>query len=78
MSVSGRRDEVDKVKERYGVEPEYAIEPGCRCCSCWEPTGKWLVVDSKDEIEDLVFETREEAEERSRRENERESRESAH
>ena len=71
MPVPGRRDEADKVKERYGVEPEYAIEPGCRCFSCWETTGRWIVVDITDEDEDLIFESQEEAEACARRKNER-------
>jgi hypothetical protein len=48
-------------RERFSVEPDYEIAQGCRCCSCWEPTGKWLVCDIEDKIEDLVFETKEEA-----------------
>ena len=48
---------------RYEVEPEAEIAKGCRCCSCWEPTGKWLVVDKQSDAEDLVFETEQEAEE---------------
>ena len=46
---------------RYEVEPELEIAKGCRCCSCWEYTGKWLVTDIKDEQEDLVFDTEQEA-----------------
>lgn len=65
------------MRDRYEVEPEYTIEPGCRCCSCWEMTGKWLVVDDTDEDEDLVFESKEAAEECARRQNERRSRESS-
>lgn len=49
------------MNDRYEVEPEYRIEPGCRCCSCWEYTGKWLVCDKQDEMEDLVFDTEEQA-----------------
>lgn len=48
---------------RFEVEPEIEIAKGCRCCSCWEKTGKWLVTDTKDEMEDLVFDTQEQAEE---------------
>ena len=48
---------------RFEVEPEYQLEKGCKCCSCWEYTGKWLVCDKKDEMEDLVFDTEEQAKE---------------
>ena len=47
---------------RYEVEPEYQIEKGCRCCSCWEPTGKWLVCDTQGDEEDVVCDTKAEAE----------------
>ena len=47
----------------YDVEPELEIAKGCRCCSCWEQTGKWLVVDKQSDAEDLVFDSEEEAEE---------------
>lgn len=45
---------------RYEIEPEYQIEKGC---SCWEYTGRWLVVDTQSDAEDLVFETEIEAKE---------------
>ena len=48
---------------RYEVEPEVQIAKGCRCLSCWEQTGKWLVVDKQSDAEDLVFDSEEEAEE---------------
>lgn len=48
---------------RYEIEPEYQIEKGCRCCSCWENTGRWLVVDKYSDAEDLLFETEIEAKE---------------
>lgn len=51
------------IKMRYEVEPELEIAKGCRCCSCWEQTGKWLVVDKQSDAEDLVFDSEEEAEE---------------
>jgi len=50
-------------KMRYEVEPELEIAKGCRCLSCWEQTGKWLVVDKQSDAEDLVFDSEEEAEE---------------
>lgn len=28
---------------KWEAEPEYNIAPGCRCMSCWEPTGMWIV-----------------------------------
>ena len=56
--------------DRYEVEPEYQIEPGCKCCSCWEYTGKWLVCDAQDEMEDLVFDTEEQAKEKAKQMNE--------
>lgn len=58
------------MNDRYEVEPEYQIEPSCRCCSCWERTGKWLVCDKQDEIEDLVFDTEEQAKEKAKQLNE--------
>ena len=51
------------MKNRFEVEPEYQLEKGCKCCSCWEYTGKWLVCDKKDEMEDLVFDTEQQAKE---------------
>lgn len=51
------------MSSRYEVEPEMDIAKGCRCCSCWEYTGKWLVRDMKDEMEDLLFDSEEQAEE---------------
>ena len=51
------------MSDRYETEPEYQIAKGCKCCSCWEYTGKWLVRDMKDEMEDLVFDSEEEAKE---------------
>lgn len=50
-------------KNRYLVEPQYELEDYCLCGSCYEPTGKWLVCDINDEQDDVVFETKEEAEE---------------
>ena len=53
----------DGTVERYQIESEIEIEKGCRCCSCWEKTGRWIVSDVKDEMEDLVFDSEEQAEE---------------
>jgi len=46
---------------RYTVEPEIGIAKGCRCCSCWENTGQWLVIDTQSDAKDLVFSTEAEA-----------------
>lgn len=46
---------------RFEVEPDYELDKGCRCLSCWEPTGKWRVRDMDDEYEDTIFNTEEEA-----------------
>jgi hypothetical protein len=46
---------------RFYLEAEYELEPKCRCCSCWEPTGKWLVCDKEDQFDDIVFQSKEEA-----------------
>ena len=27
----------------WAAEPEYQLEPRCRCLSCWEATGLWMV-----------------------------------
>jgi hypothetical protein len=48
---------------RFEIEPEYVLEKGCRCCSCFEPSGRWLVTDIKDKIEDQYFATEAEAQE---------------
>jgi len=34
----------------YFVEMEYEMEKGCRCGSCTEPAGKWLVYNREDTI----------------------------
>ena len=48
---------------KYVIEAEYDIEPGCRCCSCWERTGRWSVFDQNSDWEGKTFESRKEAEE---------------
>lgn len=55
-------EEKNQMTDRYKIEPEYEIAEGCKCFSCWEYTGKWLVRDMEDEMEDLVFDSQEEAE----------------
>jgi hypothetical protein len=37
---------------RYLLEKEYAAEPGCRCGSCSEPTGRWIVSNRQDTVEE--------------------------
>lgn len=49
---------------RFEVEPEYELEKRCRCLSCYERTGNWLVKDTKDEHLDEVFDSEEEANKR--------------
>lgn len=50
--------------QRFEVEPEYELEKGCRCLSCYERTGKWLVKDINDEFPDESFDSEEEANKR--------------
>ena len=58
----GAFDNRKDIINRYKVEEEIRIEKGCRCGSCWERTGRWLVVDNESDAEDLVFNSEEEAE----------------
>lgn len=44
----------------FFVEPEYSMSIGCKCGSCSDPTGKWLVSNSEDSI-NLLFDSEEEA-----------------
>jgi hypothetical protein len=44
----------------FFVELEYVMEKGCRCGSCMESTGKWLVFNKDDTI-DLKFDSENEA-----------------
>lgn len=46
---------------RFEIEPEYVLEEGCRCMSCWERTGRWKVVDMEDRLADVYFDTEESA-----------------
>lgn len=32
----------------WTAEPEFRLEPRCRCLSCWETTGLWTVGDYRD------------------------------
>lgn len=44
----------------FFVEMEYQMEKGCKCGSCTEPTGKWLV-SNRDDTVDLLFDSEGEA-----------------
>ena len=44
----------------FFVEMEYVMEKGCKCGSCTEPTGKWLVYN-KDDTVNLLFDSEGEA-----------------
>jgi hypothetical protein len=48
---------------KYQIEPHYEIEKGCRCLSCWEPTGKWVVTHDDDMKFEMLFDTEEQAKE---------------
>lgn len=48
---------------KYQIEPHYEIEKGCRCLSCWEPTGKWVVTHDIDIDFEMLFDTEEAAKE---------------
>ena len=44
----------------FEIEPEMELEKGCRCGSCQERTGRWLVWNRDDTI-NLVFDSEAEA-----------------
>jgi hypothetical protein len=46
---------------RYEIEEEYVLEEHCICLCCYERTGKWLVRDMKEDVDDLTFDTEQEA-----------------
>lgn len=46
---------------RFSVEPEYELQEGCRCGSCYERTGRWKVCDINDIEENQYFDTEKEA-----------------
>jgi len=48
---------------KYQIEPHYELEKSCRCLSCWEPTGKWVVTHDDDIKFEMLFDTEEEAKE---------------
>lgn len=50
---------------KWEAEPEYALDPRCKCLCCWEETGRWqidnedvskapFVIGDKDEAELLA------------------------
>ena len=49
--------------QRFEVEPQYKLIPGCMCFTCEERTGMWTVRDNLDDnpLEDVVFDTEAEA-----------------
>jgi len=51
------------MSSRFVIEPDYHIQEGCRCGSCWEYTGNWLGIDMNDVEEDVIFDTEQEAKE---------------
>lgn len=36
----------------YLLDPEYEIDAGCRCGSCTSPTGRWIVSNRADTVEE--------------------------
>lgn len=68
LSISGVSPDLYKaqylVEKEMGyeffVELEYVMEKGCRCGSCQESTGKWLVFN-KDDTVNLKFDSESEA-----------------
>lgn len=50
-------------KTLYAIDPHYELEPHCRCLSCWEATGKWIVTSDEDVTFEIIFDTEEEAKE---------------
>ena len=51
------------MSSRFVIEPDYSIQEGCRCGSCWEYNGNWLGIDMDDVEEDVIFNTEQEAKE---------------
>lgn len=48
---------------KYQIEPDYELDKGCRCLSCWSPTGKWAVTHDDDYTFEMLFDTEEAAKE---------------
>lgn len=68
LSISGVSPELYKAKYlvekemgyEFFIEMEYEMEKRCRCGSCTEPTGKWLLYNKDDTI-NLKFDSESEA-----------------
>ncbi len=37
---------------KYLLDPEYEMDAGCRCGSCTSPTGRWIVSNRADTVEE--------------------------
>lgn len=48
---------------KYQIEADYELDKGCRCLSCWSPTGKWVVTHDIDIEFEMLFDTEEAAKE---------------
>ena len=48
---------------KYQIEPDYELDKGCKCLSCWSPTGKWAVTHDDDYTFEMLFDTEEAAKE---------------
>jgi hypothetical protein len=48
---------------KYQIELHYELDEGCRCLSCWEPTGRWVVTHDDDIKFEMLFDTEEQAKE---------------
>lgn len=48
---------------KYQIEPDYVLDKGCKCLSCWSPTGKWAVTHDDDYTFEMLFDTEEAAKE---------------
>jgi hypothetical protein len=52
----------ERIMERFYIEEEEGLEAGCRCFSCWIKTGRFLVKDRLDLIDDEAYPKKEFAE----------------
>ena len=48
---------------KYQIEAHYELDKGCKCLSCWSPTGKWIVTHDDDYTFEMLFDTEEAAKE---------------
>jgi hypothetical protein len=46
---------------RFQIQAEYELEKGCRCGSCYDLTGRWIVSDMEDKLADVFFDTEKDA-----------------